>query len=148
MQLVQETQSEEIKCPCCGGLPNFRAEFTIPFSATEVDFASPLYYKTPQADKGGRYQPAPEKSYVALFTCAATRAVHLRLVKSMSAAEFKRIFKEFTARRATPSIMVSDNAKTFQATKFWIENLVKDHDLYNYLCNENIEWKFNLSRAP
>ena len=44
--------------------------------------------------------------------------------------------------------MVNDNAKTFQATKFWIENLVKDHDLYNYLCNENIEWKFNLSRAP
>ena len=146
--LCKKHRVKKLNAPAVGGLPNFRAEFTTPFSATGVDFAGPLYYKIPQADKGGRYQPAPEKSYVALFTCAATRAVHLRLVKSMSAAEFKRIFKEFTARRATPSIMVSDNAKTFQATKFWIENLVKDHDLYNYLCNENIEWKFNLSRAP
>lgn len=44
--------------------------------------------------------------------------------------------------------MVSDNAKTFQATKQWLSTLRKDEDLFNYLATRDIEWKFNLSRAP
>lgn len=44
--------------------------------------------------------------------------------------------------------MVSDNAKTFQAMKQWLSTLRKDEDLFNYLATRDIEWKFNLSRAP
>lgn len=57
------------------------------------------------------------KAYIALFTCAATRAVHLKLCKDLTAKEFQGALKEFVARRGTPRLMVSDNGKTFSATK-------------------------------
>ena len=44
--------------------------------------------------------------------------------------------------------MISGNAKTFQATKKWLETLKNDEDVNNYLANHSIKWQFNLSRAP
>ena len=66
----------------------------------------------------------------------------------MDADEFKRGLKEFVARRGTPDKFVSDNAKTFKATKQWLEVLTTDTDLFNYLTAQRITWQFNLSRAP
>ena len=88
------------------------------------------------------------KAYVVLFTCSSTRAVHLTLCKDMTAEEFKRTLKWFVARRGKPQLMVSDNAKTFVATKKWLEGLKKDYNVNNYLASESIRWTFNLSRAP
>ena len=42
----------------------------------------------------------------------------------------------------------SDNAKTFKATAGWLKKLSLDEDIQCYLAKENIESKFNLSRAP
>ena len=129
-----------LSAPATSALPTFRTEFTEPFHATGVDFAGPLLYKS------GKHETS--KAYVALFTCASTRAVHLRLCKDLTAGEFRRGLKEFLARKGSPNLMVSDNAKTFQATKQWLSTLRKDEDLFNYLATRDIEWKFNLSRAP
>ena len=129
-----------LRAPPTSTLPLFRTEFTEPFSVTGVDFAGPLLYKSGKSET--------DKAYVALFTCASTRAVHLRLCKDMTAEEFKRGLKEFVARRGSPSQIVSDNAKTFQATKKWLTTLRKDEDIFNYLATKHIEWKFNLARAP
>lgn len=74
--------------------------------------------------------------------------MHLRTCKDMTAKEFKRGLKEFVARRGSPLQIVSENAKTFQATKKWLSTLRKDEDLFNYLATKHIEWKFNLARAP
>ena len=126
--------------PPTSALPTFRTEFTEPFNVTGVDFAGPLLYKS------GNNQTS--KAYVALFTCASTRAAHIRLCKDMTAEEFKRGLKEFVARRGSPELIVSDNAKTFQATKKWLSTLRKHEDLFNYLATKEIEWKFNLSRTP
>ena len=62
--------------------------------------------------------------------------------------EFKRGLKEFVVRRGAPELIVSDNAKTFQAAKKWLSTLRKDEDLFNFLSAKEIEWKFNMSRAP
>ena len=126
--------------PTTAPLPTFRTEMTEPFAVTGVDFAGPLLYR---ANK-----KSTRKAYVALYTCATTRAVHLKLSKSMEADEFKRGLKEFVARRGTPDKIVSDNAQTFKATKQWLELLTKDTDLFNYLTAQRITWQFNLSRAP
>ena len=56
--------------------------------------------------------------------------------------------KWFVARRGKPQLMVSDNAKTFVATKKWLQGLKNDHTVNIYLASESIRWKFNLSRAP
>ena len=120
-------------------LPKFRAQLSQPFAFTGVDFAGPIIYKIKKSTFG--------KSYVALFTCASTRAVHLKLCKDMSALEFKRTMKEFVARRGLPQVMVSDNGRTFVATNKWMKTLVKNEDLMNFLAVRRIKWKFNLSRA-
>ncbi|XP_068680744.1 uncharacterized protein [Montipora foliosa] len=91
--------------------PKFRTEFTELFNITGVDFAGPLLYRS-----GGR----TGKAYVALFTCASTRAVHLNLCKDMTDKEFRRGLKEFVVRRGAPDLIVSENAKTFQAMKKWL----------------------------
>ena len=121
-------------------LPEFRVEFAEPFAVTGVDFAGPIIYKEGKQKTG--------KAYIALFTCASTRAVYLKLCKDMTAEEFKRAFKEFAARRGKPRLMISDNAKTFIATKKWLKKLKKDPNLLNYLAEHKIDWRFNMSRAP
>ena len=66
----------------------------------------------------------------------------------MTAEEFKRGLKEFVVRRGAPDLIVSDNAKTFQAMKKWLSTLQKDENLFNYLATKEIGWKFNMSRGP
>ena len=128
-----------LKAPPTSALPKFRTEFTEPFNVNGVDFAGPLVYRS------GR---GTGKAYVALFTCASTRAMHLKLCKDMTAEEFKRGLKEFVVRRGAPGLIVSDNAKTFQAMKKWLSTLQKDENLFNYLATKEIGWKFNMSRVP
>ena len=43
---------------------------------------------------------------------------------------------------------MSDNAKTFQATKKCLATLRNDDDFFNYLARKEIDWRFNMSRAP
>ena len=112
-------------------LPGFRVEFAEPFAVTGVDFAGRIIYKEGKQKTG--------KAYIALFTCASTRAVYLKLCKDMTAEEFKRAFKEFAARRGKPRLMISDNAKTFIATKKWLKKLKKDPNLLNYLTEHKID---------
>ena len=76
------------------------------------------------------------------------QGVHLDLLDNMSADEFRRTLKEFMARRGNPSLLVSDNAKTFQSTAKWLSKIVKHPDVNNVLVKYNLSWKFDLSRSP
>ena len=103
-----------------------------------MDFAGPLQYK-----ETSRITQV-ESAYDVLFTCASTRAVHLNLTKDTTAPTFQMALKEFIARRAKPSMIISDNAKTFQATKRWLDVIQNDQDIHNYLAQQNIKRRFNL----
>ena len=142
-QLRRITQRERSRCSHCkkfrarplpspttSELPAYRTRFADAFAATGVDFAGPLYYK--------RSRKCPGKAYVALFTCASTRAVHLKLCTDMTVTEFKRALKEFIARRGAPQLRVSDNAKTFIAIKKWLDTLLSDDELHSYLATKAI----------
>ena len=91
-----------------GELPSIRSTPARPFERTGVDFAGPLYVK--QDGKSN-------KTYVAIFSCAVMRRMDLALVKDQSTNTFKNELKKFIARRGAPSLMISDNAKTFKATE-------------------------------
>ena len=65
-------------------LPFFRVELTDPFAVIAVDFAGPILYK--HTNKTG-------KAYIALFTCATVRAVHLKHRPDLLAQEFKQALK-------------------------------------------------------
>ena len=119
---------------------NCRILSLLQVAVTGVDFAGPVYYKIMKS--------TTSKAYIALFTCASIRAVHLKLCPDLSAKEFQRALKEFVARRDCPQIIASDNGKTFVATGKWLSKLKKDQRLANYLGGLEIKWRFNLARAP
>ena len=114
-------QGPVYSAPKVAPLPEFRVREVPAFSKVGIDFAGPLNVKV----SGG----GTRKAYIAIFSCCVTRALHLELVHDLSAETFQRALRQFSARRGTPKLIVSDNAKTFKAT-------------------ENALEKFNLERAP
>ena len=132
-------QARPFNKPAPGQLPEFRVTPARPFQNCGVDFAGPLYVLRRKSMK---------KVYITLFTCGVTRAIHLELVPDLSAETFKQTLKKFTARRGTPSLMVSDNAKTFEATAKWLKKLYRDPTVQHFLQENSIRWRFNLSLAP
>ena len=126
--------------PITAALPNFRVQQAEPFSKTGVDFAGPLFVR----EKDG----SMNKVYIALFSCCVTRAVSLELVNDLSTESFLRCFRRFVARRGVPSLVISDNAKTFKAAAKLLDNLNKNPTFLTFLQNERLIWKFNLERTP
>ena len=111
------------------------------FVYTAVDYAGPLYLK--------RTKDSEEvKVWISLFTCCVTRAVHLELVSELSAVAFIRCLKRFTARRGVPQRIVFDNARTFKAAAKAIESMMNHSDVKRYLLDLQVEWNFNLEKAP
>jgi len=129
---------KKLKAPATGVLPEFRANLTSPFAATEMDFAGSMLYKVLQPNSKGKYYPVPGKCYIALYTCATTRAVQLKLCRDATAHEFQLALKEFVARRDKPLMFISDNTRTFQATKRWLDLIQEDQDALNYIDEEKI----------
>ena len=56
--------------------------------------------------------------------------------------------RRFVARYGSPALIVSDNAKTFQATEKALNKLLNHPEIEADLEYERTEWKFNLERAP
>ena len=130
---------QPFKQPSTAPVPKFRTTPGYAFQTTGVDFAGPIYYKD------GKIQG---KAYITLFICATSRALHLELVKNMTAKTFRNSLKGLITRRGIPKLLVSDNAQTFKTTEKCLQSNLKDAKLQDLLHNENINWKFNLSRSP
>lgn len=111
--------------PVQAALPDFRVKIAAPFSKVGIDFAGPLLVKVPS---GGM-----SKAYIALFSCCVTRALHLDLVSDLSTQTFLRCLRRFTARRGVPSLIVSDNAKTFLASDKALRKLYNNAKVRNEL---------------
>ena len=105
-----------------------------------IDFAGPLYFKTKDAKM--------EKCYIVLYSCCTTRALHLDIVEDLSGTTFIRSFRRFTARRGTPSVINTDNAKTFKYTAGFLKKLQYDSLFTSLLQEKRVTWKFNLERSP
>ena len=108
---------------------------------TGVDFAGPLYIKTQ-----GLF--TMKKPWICLFTCCATRAVHLEIVPDLTADSFLQCFKCFTATRGIPHKMISDNGKTFKAVVKGISTMLSSSVVQGYSANTGVQWSFNLEKAP
>ncbi|XP_075535194.1 uncharacterized protein LOC142570735 [Dermacentor variabilis] len=71
-------------------LPRERVTQAPPFDVTCADFAGPLNTKD---------QRNNHWSYIVIFTCAVTRAIHVELVIDMSTANFLMAYRRFIWRR-------------------------------------------------
>ncbi|XP_028968865.1 uncharacterized protein LOC114828533 [Galendromus occidentalis] len=130
--------SSQVEAPS----PDERAEFVAPFAAGSLDSCGPLF---------GRIKKETEKMYIALFTCSATRAVHLEVVPSMSAIQTHLALRRFLASYPSCRLLVSDNARSFTKAATDIKrvfNTVKNPEVRELLAGRKIEWKFICPRAP
>lgn len=100
-------------------LPKDRLNDEHPFFVTGVDFTGAL------CTKGQNNIDC--KTYICLFTCAATRAVHLEIIPDMKEESFILAFRRFVERRSLPRIIMSDNANTFKAATETIQQKVVEH---------------------
>lgn len=132
-------QGKPFSAPIPADLPDFRVKQAPPFSKVGVDFAGPLYVKEVKG---------MAKVYVALWSCCVTRAVHLDLVRSLTTGTFLNCLRRFASRRGRPSLIISDNAKTFKAASKVLKGFGEDVELNAYLENNHIDWKFNLEKTP
>ncbi|XP_020601434.1 uncharacterized protein LOC110040534 [Orbicella faveolata] len=113
-------------------LPDFRVSDDFAFSRIRVDFAGPVYVR----DVYSRSKRS-NKTYIAIFTCASSHAIHLEIVPDLSTSSFVRCFKRFIFRRGLPQFVISDNGKTF-----------KGSSLKTFLMENGVTWKFNVPHAP
>ncbi|XP_074649826.1 uncharacterized protein LOC141904997 [Tubulanus polymorphus] len=97
-----------------GQLPAERLIDVPPFTNVGVDFAGPLYVVNGNEE---------QKSYILLFTCMSTRAVHLELTEDLSAPEFLKATERMMHRRG----------------KFTIEAGLNKH---------GVTWKFIPPKSP
>lgn len=135
-------RTKAYQAPQAPPLPEFRIQRTHPFSFVGVDFAGPLYIKSSENEEGTL------KTWISLYTCCSTRAVHLDLVPSLTSEAFIRNFRRFIARRGIPTKVISDNAKTFLSSSKQLSTLFENPEVTRHLSNKGIEWSFNLPKAP
>jgi hypothetical protein len=112
-----------------------------PFTAVGVDLFGPLRVKVKRS---------VEKRYGCIFTCLATRAVHLEIAHSLSMESFLAALSRFCARRGTPQKMFSDQGTNFtSADKELRDELRKwnDNQMQIATREKGIEWTFNPAHA-
>ena len=114
------------------------------FTRTAVDFGGP--YITVQG-RGKRR----EKRYLCLFTCMATRAVHLEITFGLDTDAFLNAFYRMASRRGAPEEMYSDNGTNFKGADNELRLLVAQLDnekVKETIANKGVTWHFNPAFAP
>lgn len=124
-------------------LPLERVNVSRTFSNTGTDFAGPLYIRTIATES---------KVWIAIFTCMASRAVHLEVVEDSGAEAFLRALERMMNRRGKCALIVSDNALAFKKSASVLSRIFSDPKtlkvLEDGLKARGIEWRFITERAP
>ena len=119
--------------------PKERVSKAKPFTYVGLDYLGPI-----QVKEGN----GVVKMWVCLSTCLAVRAIHLELVKGLSAQLFLDCLRCFIARRGKPSFIISDNAPQFRLVKSVLDhqwmNVYKDETVLNFFSYEGIQWQFTI----
>lgn len=124
--------------PPMGNLPKLRISQIKAFSCVGVDYAGPFLTTL------GKYRGAKSrKTYICVFVCFATKALHFELASDLSTETFLCAFRRFISRRGRCSKLYSDCGSNFIGAHKQILHMFK-----NAADTENIEWHFNPPSAP
>ena len=137
--ICKRYQGRPYRIPESDHLPPERSRMAQPFEIVGIDFTGSL-----TARMGGNLV----KCYVALFTCAVSRAVHLELVENLTADSFLNSFRRFIGRRSTPRYVYSDNATNFTSASRTIDEILKHPKVIEFSSIRRCEWRFIPKRAP
>uniref|UniRef100_A0A1U7XZ01 Uncharacterized protein LOC104241631 n=1 Tax=Nicotiana sylvestris TaxID=4096 RepID=A0A1U7XZ01_NICSY len=132
-----------------GTLPKDRVQPSRPFINAGVDFFGPVWVHFKLRGK------RPLKSYVAVFCCFATKAVHLELVSDLTTDAFLGALRRFMSRRGHCNKVYCDNATNFVGAKNQLceLNIALFQDnaqqkIQNECSKKNIQFSFIPPRAP
>ena len=126
-------------------LPAERIHAGSPLRNTGIDLARPIITEE------------NSKSYIIVFVCFATKAIHIELVRNLLKKKKSCIMalKRFIARRGFPEKLFSDNGTNFSGAR---NDLMKIKSLFSKDSNETsinhfvtqrgIDWVTILPRAP
>ena len=127
-----------------GHLPTDRTRPELPLTIVGVDFAGSL-----TTTKGNPCKPILVKTYICIFVCFSTRAVHLELCVDLSADTFLSAFRSFTSRRSIPSQVYCDNWRNFvgaardlQDIESMLKSTELQHKTTSLTTNNDIQWHF------
>ena len=133
-----------------GQLPPSRVEPDAVFFHSGLDFAGPYMLRVSHTRK-----PVFIKSYMAIFICFCTKAVHLELVQDMTTEAFVAALERFVSRRGLPFHIHSDNGFNFIGAKnelHAIYQMLHDKETQNfvqsYLLTQRVHWHTSPERAP
>ncbi|MFK7051116.1 hypothetical protein V3Q77_14690, partial [Flavobacterium davisii] len=131
-----------------GELPRDRVTPTRAFDGVGTDFAGPFLTKT-QAFRNKRLV----KSYLCVFVCLSTKAVHLEVVSELSTEAFIATFSRFVSRRGLPSLVRSDCGRNYIGASNYLSDvhdfLVKNKlDISDNLAKKGINWLFDPPACP
>ena len=118
-------------------LPKDRTDCSPPFTYSAVDYFGPYFIKE------GRKQ---HKRYGVLFTCLASRAIHLETAHSLDTDSFLHALRRFIARRGPVRQMRSDNGTNFVGAERELRQALQEMDqkqITQHLLSQNIDWIFN-----
>ena len=91
-----------------GHLPANRTRPEAPFTISCLDFTGPLI-----TVRGNPRQPTLTKTYVCLFMCFSTKAVHFELYCNLSSETFLEAFWRFSNRHGQPAHVYCNNGRNF-----------------------------------
>ena len=119
-------------------VPHIRVDKAPPLSHVGIDFASPLMVTS--KEKGEIM-----KTYLCLFTCGCTRAIHIDLVESLSVERVIPAFRRFCGRRGLPATIITDNANTLKSVSVEVKKLLRALRLSQHLKLKGINWRSYLN---
>ena len=120
--------------PARADLPKDRVQSAPPFSYCAVDYFGPWYIKE------GRRQL---KRYGVLFTCLASRAVHLEVANSLTTDSFMNAYRRSVGRRGPVRQIRSDQGANFVGARNKLQQALFDMDhekLRTQLLKRNCDW--------
>ena len=125
-----------------GPLPEERVNFEYIFQRTGLDLMGPFLVK-----RNGR---ANHKTWVVIFTCMASRAVHTEIVFNLDASSLLNAINRFTSRRPGLKKLTSDNGSNLRAAAAILKKELRklNQDLQPGLKKLGITWEFIPPRNP
>ena len=111
---------------------------TIAVATCCMDYAGPFVMKITRR--------VPAKRYLCLFTCPATRAIHLEMAFSLTTADFLKAFSRMVATRGNPEEVISDNGTNFVGAERELREVIQSlHQTRNAddAANKEIKWSWN-----
>ncbi len=130
-----------------GQLPTCRVTPYRAFLHTGVDYAGPFGVKA-QSGRGWKVV----KSWICLFICMSSKAIHMEMVDSLSTEAFLAALRRFVSRRGRCAHIYSDCGTNFVGAERELKNYLlsigTNRSIADKLTNDGIQWHFLPPGAP